>query len=315
MTYTRRQFLKLLTLTGAATVFGLYDPFKLLAQTNNRPRGLRTKPIPATGELISVIGMGTWQTFHADGNPRRLQQCVEVLSEFFRLGGGIIDSSPMYGSAEQVLGYCFEQLTGSQPYFSATKIWTMDEQDGRRQVRDAQRFWGINQFDLYQVHNLLNWSAHLETLRELKEQEVVRYIGVTTSHGRRHDELERLMLTQNLDFVQLTYNPVDRDVEDRLLPIAQERGIAVIANRPYRGGSLIRHLKRSPVPDWAAEYGFNTWPDIVLRWIVSHPAVTCAIPATTQVAHMTENMQAGFTELADIEARRDMFKNLQPFLS
>jgi len=271
-----------------------------------RAEQIRTKVIPATGEAIPAIGMGTWITFNVGDDIKARNQRTEVLRNFFAQGGGMIDSSPMYGSSEEVIGYGLDKL-GQQPgLFSATKVWTPFGDTAREQVSTSERLWGVKPFDLMQIHNLVSWEAHMETLLEMKEHGRIRYIGVTTSHGRRLDELARIMETQPIDFVQLTYNVVDRWAEDRLLPLARERGLAVIANRPFRRGALFDRYQDKPLPDWISEFDATNWAQFFLKFIISHPALTCAIPATTRVDHMLENMGALHGRLPDPEMRQRM---------
>ena len=268
--------------------------------------------IPATGEKLTVIGMGTWRTFNV-GNDARLRDArTRVLEALFAGGGEMVDSSPMYGSSQEVLGYALERLDQRAQLFAADKVWTGDGGATRRQTAASGQNWNLARFDLMQVHNLLSWEAHLDTLETMKAAGDVRYIGITTSHGRRHGEFERIMAKRDLDFVQLTYNPANRVAEDRLLPLARERGIAVIANRPFEGGRLVDRLQRRnvPLPDWAGEIGCANWPQFLLKFIVSHPAVTCAIPATTRVEHMNENMGAARGKLPDAAMRRRMIATL-----
>jgi diketogulonate reductase-like aldo/keto reductase len=221
----------------------------------------------------------------------------------------MIDSSPMYGAAEEVVGRCLELLDETPGLFSATKVWTPGRAFGEDQMRDSLTLWGLPRLDLLQVHNLLDWETHLETLRAWKLEQRVRYVGVTTSHGRRHDELSRIMADEPLDFVQFTYNIDDREAERRLLPLAAERGIAVIANRPFQGGNLFRRVAGRPLPGWAAEIACDNWAQVFLKFIISHPAVTCAIPATSQVAHMIENMGALRGPLPDQALRERMARD------
>jgi len=264
------------------------------------------KRIPATGEAVPAIGMGTWITFNVGQVPALLAQRTDVLRRFFRHGGGMIDSSPMYGTAEQVLGHGFEQLGGTPGLFSASKIWTRSTEEGPRQLSDSFRLWGVDRFSLMQVHNLVNWEAHLPMLAEQKRIGRVRYLGLTTSHGSRHGEMAQVMKNDAVDFVQLTYNIVDREAEERLLPLAADLGKGVIANRPFRGGGLPDALRGKPLPGWAPELGIETWPHFLLKFIISHPAVTCAIPATSQVGHMDENMRAMEGPMPDAAMRRRM---------
>ncbi len=271
------------------------------------PGTLLKKPIPSTGEIIPVIGMGTWITFNVGRSVELRNARTRVLETFFKRGGGMVDSSPMYGSAEEVLGYALDRLGRPQPsLFSATKVWTRSKREGVEQIADSHRLWGLKRFDLFQVHNLLVWEDQLATLLELKRKGSIRYVGITTSHGRRHSELARLVETQPIDFVQFTYNILDREAERVLLPLAKEKGVAVIANRPFQGGELFSAIAHKPLPQWAAEIDCRNWAQFLLKFIVSHPAVTCAIPATSRVAHMEENMGALHGRLPDAAMRRRM---------
>ena len=271
-----------------------------------------TRPIPSSGERIPVIGMGTWITFDVR-MPAVREQRVDVLRTFLERGGGLVDSSPMYGEAEAVLGYCLERIDDHAGLFSATKVWTPGAVTAAQQMRDSLRLWGLERLDLQQIHNLVDWREHIETLKQWKAQGRIRYLGITTSHGRRHDDIEHVMRTEPLDFVQFTYNIVDREAERRLLPLAAERGIAVIANRPFRGGGLFSHVQGQPLPPWAGEIDCENWAQFFLKFIVSHPAVTCAIPATSQVAHMHENMGAAYGRLPDAQMRARMAQYFRSF--
>ena len=268
-----------------------------------------TKPIPRSGEALPTIGMGTWITFNVGDDPAALALRRQILDAFFAAGGGMIDASPMYGSAEAVLGRTLPPDAAARGLFSATKVWTGDGAAGPAEMEASRALWGLPRFDLLQVHNLLAWEAHLETLKTMRDAGEVRYIGITTSHGRRHRELARIMEQEPIDFVQLTYNAVDRAAEQRLLPLAQERGIAVIANRPYQGGTLPQRAAGKPLPGWGREIGCETWPQALLTFVVSHPAVTCAIPATSRVDHMQENMGAARGPLPDATLRERMARD------
>lgn len=294
---TRRQFLQqLLCLAGCVSVPAL--------AAQSQEMGWRA--IPASGERIPPVGMGTWLTFDVGGYPDLIGRRAQVLRRFFELGGGMIDSSPMYGSSEQVVGECLKLLGEQDGLFSATKVWTPMRWLGIQQMEQSLERWNLPRFDLMQIHNMLDWETHLETLRDWKSQGRIRYIGITTSHGRRHEAMEAALRREPFDFVQLTYNLLDRKAEDRLLPLAMERGIAVIANRPFRHGELFDIVGGKPLPPWAGEIGCDNWAQFFLKFILSHPAVTCAIPATTRVDHMTENMGAGRGELPDQRMRRRM---------
>lgn len=293
----RRDFLRLAS-AGAALplVAGAW-------RGSGRRMDVLTKAIPSSGLRIPVVGMGTWITFNVGEDPRARADRTEVLRTFFANGGGMIDSSPMYGSSEEVVGYGLRRLGPTPGLFSATKVWTSSTSKGPAQVGQSSRLWGIDRFDLLQVHNLIAWREHLDFLFEMKAAGRLGHVGVTTSHGRRHRELESIMANEPIDFVQLTYNAVDREAERRLLPLARERRIAVIANRPFRGGPLVDRLKREPLPDWAGEIDCRNWPQILLKFIVSHPALTCAIPATSRTDHMRENMGAAQGRLPDASMR------------
>lgn len=274
---------------------------------------LLTRAIPSSGELLPLIGMGTWLTFDAGRSATARERLRPVLQTFFDRGGRLIDSSPMYGTSETVIGELLPRITGRPPLFAASKVWIPGRRFGAVQMEDSRKLWGIRRFDLMQVHNLLDWEGHLETLKEWKAGGRLRYIGVTTSHGRRHDELERIMRREPLDFVQFTYNLTDRSAESRLLPLARERRMAVILNRPLDGGNLFDRVRGRALPEWAAEFDCRNWSQFFLKFVVSHPSVTCAIPATSQVGHMVENMGAGTGRLPDARTRARMaahFDNL-----
>ena len=270
-----------------------------------------SKKIPSSDELIPVIGMGTWITFNVGRSEKLRTARAQVLKTFFELGGGMVDSSPMYGSAQEVVGEALQTLNYPSTLFSADKIWTRSTDKGVAQFDDMLRLWGLDSLDLVQVHNLVNWEAHLAFLNSLKEQGKIKYVGITTSHGLRHEAFEDILKSEQLDFIQLTYNITHRSVEQRLLPLAQEKGVAVIANRPLDGGHLFSQFKNKPLPNWASEYDIANWAQFFLKFVVSHPAVTCAIPATSKVAHMQENMGACYGRLPDEAGRNAMLEYIK----
>jgi diketogulonate reductase-like aldo/keto reductase len=266
--------------------------------------GVLTKPVPSSGEVLPLVGLGSWITFNVGDDPSARDNCADVMGAFFESGGRMIDSSPMYGSAQEVIGYGLEKLGRPKALFSADKVWTWS--DGPNQIEVSRRLWGIESFDLLQIHNLLSWEEHLPVLRAMKEQGKLRYIGITTSEGRRHDEFIAIMRHEPLDFIQVTYNIIDREIESDILPLAAERGMAVIVNRPFQQGALIAALEGHPLPPWAADVDCTTWAQFLLKFIISHPAVTCAIPATSNVAHVRENMAAAQGPLPDAAIRERM---------
>ena len=294
----RRTLLKAL---GAATSLGL-APGALRAATGEAVR----KAIPSSGEPLFAIGMGTARTFDAGDDAALREQLAEVLQAFFDHDGQLIDSSPMYGSAERTVGDLLAKVTNTDALFAATKVWTFGREAGVEQMEASMRKMGVERMDLMQIHNLRDWQTHLATLRDWKEQGRVRYIGITTSHGRDHDELVGIMKREPLDFVQFSYSIENREVERELLPVAADRGIATLVNRPFVKGSLFRKVRGHDLPGWAADIDCETWAQVFLKFVVSHPAVTCAIPATTKVKHMVDNMGAGHGRLPDAALRERM---------
>lgn len=297
---SRRRFIK-----GACSVAALGVASPRLAISAKDVSLLRA--IPSTGELIPAIGMGSWITFNVGNNKRERGTRVDVLRAFFKGGGALVDSSPMYGSSEAVIGHCLGEIGGEPPVFSATKVWTSGRERGIRQMKESAALWGEDAFDLMQVHNLMDWETHLETLKAWKKDGRVRYIGVTTSHGRRQRDIEDIMRTdKEVDFVQFTYNIATREAERRLLPAAADNGKAVIINRPFDGGRLFRRVSGKPLPEWAAEIDCANWAQFFLKYVLSHPAVTCPIPATSRVDHMLENIGALKGRLPDPSTRQRM---------
>ena len=293
---TRRRFLRDLGVAAAA-------PF-VPGAAHGAARTAIRKPIPSTGETIPVIGLGTSRTFDAPRGAAR-SALAQVLQVFFDRGGTLIDSSPMYRAAEEVIGELLK-ATRHGRVFAATKVWTDGKQAGIEQMERSRRLWDVPRFDLMQVHNLRDWRVHLETLKGWKAEGKIRYLGITTSHGRMHDELERALERESFDFVQLSYNLEDREAERRLLPLAADRGIAVLVNRPFQRGGLFDRVRGKSLPPWAEELEIASWAQYFLKFAVSHPAVTCAIPATSKVEHMEDDMAAGHGRLPDAAMRQRM---------
>ncbi|MBX3500508.1 MAG: aldo/keto reductase [Alphaproteobacteria bacterium] len=266
-----------------------------------------TRPIPATGEPLPAIGCGTWRGFDVGSDPAARASLAGVLQALFEAGGSVVDSSPMYGRAEAVSGDLLAAQGWRPRAFLATKVWTRGREAG---VCEMQRSMALMKsgptIDLIQVHNLVDWRVHLETLRTWKAEGRVRYLGITHYTPSAHDELESVMRAAVPDFVQLDYALDDRAAERRLLPLAAELGIAVLVNRPLGGGGLARRLQGRALPDWAAAIGCTSWPQILLKFVLAHPAVTCAIPGTANPAHMRDNAQAGTGALPDAALIRRM---------
>ena len=267
------------------------------------------RAVPVSGETLPAIGVGSWITFNVPPATAAAASLVPVLRSFFERDGAMIDSSPMYGYSETIIGTMLRQMPHPR-LFSATKIWTMGKALGQLQFERSLQLWGVPSLDLVHIHNLLDWETHLPTLKALKAAGRVRYIGVTTSEGAKHDEMERALKRERFDFVQFTYNFADRRVEERLLPLAAERGCAVVINRPFDGGHLFPLVRGQPLPPWAREFDCENWAQFFLKFIVSHPAVTCAIPATRQTAHMAENMGALYGHLPDARMRERMAQHM-----
>jgi diketogulonate reductase-like aldo/keto reductase len=275
---------------------------------------LLTRPVPSSGERVPAVGMGTWLTFDVPiGDISAMGRRREVLRRFFADGGRVIDSSPMYGHAEQVLG---ELMAPREPrLFSATKVWTPIGAYGPTQMRRSLALWKLPRVDLMQIHNLLAWRAHLPTLREWKAAGLARYIGITTSHGRDPEQVQSILEAERgIDFLQITYNPADRRAEP-LLELAARKGVAVIINRPFDGGILLDRLASVPLPPQAAELGCACWATLVLKWELAHPAVTVAIPATTDPEHVQQNLAALRGPLPDARQRASILRAIEPALA
>ena len=273
--------------------------------------GQHRRIIPSSGESIPAVGLGSWLTFGIDPEDKEdMAQRERIMREFLKRGGGMLDSSPMYGNAQDVIGRSLKRIGEHKDLFSATKVWTHGNRAGLLQMEESRSLWGLPTLDLMQVHNLMDWQTHLPNLRAMKQRGDIRYIGVTTSHGRRHEELMKIMKTQSIDFVQFTYNVLDREAEQYLLPLAADKGIAVIINRPYQRGGVFDYVGNKPLPGWAKEIDCKNWAQFFLKFIISHPAVTCAIPATSRVDHLQENMEAAYGRLPDEKMRIKMARTI-----
>jgi diketogulonate reductase-like aldo/keto reductase len=269
------------------------------------------KKIPSTQEELPVVGVGTWQTFDAGNDAAARAPLAEVLKVFAEAGGRIVDSSPMYGSSESVAGDLIAQLGLRERLFVATKVWTSGRAEGIRQMEDSFRRLRVERMDLMQVHNLVDVATHTKTLQEWKKQGRVRYIGITHYTSSAYPEVERWLKSGSYDFLQINYSLGEREAEQRILPLARELGVAVIANRPFAEGTLFRKTKGKALPAWAAELGVASWAQFFLKWIASHPAVTCAIPGTAKPEHMRDNIAAGTGPMPDDATRKKMLQYFQ----
>jgi aryl-alcohol dehydrogenase-like predicted oxidoreductase len=297
--FSRRRFLQMALAICAG---GLWPKRGLGAQTDR----LLHRRIPASGELLPAVGLGTYRVFDVHDDAAAGARLETVLRRFVALGGSVIDSSPMYGSAEAVVGDLSAALGLRERLFLATKVWTTGRAAGIRQMEDSLRRMRTPVMDLMQIHNLVDWRTQLETLRAWKRQGRIRYIGITHYVPGAFDELEAIMKGERIDFVQLPYSIATRDAERSLLPLAQQRGIAVLVNRPYEQGALFHRVRGRPLPPWANDYGIASWGQYFLKFILAHPAVTCVIPATGKPRHLEDNMGAGFGRLPDAAARERM---------
>lgn len=301
---SRREAARLLA-QGAA---GLILTRTALA-AEEKPTGklaLLQRAIPSSGEMLPVIGLGTWQVFDVGPSPAERQPLEEVLAHFVALGGRVVDSSPMYGRAEEVIGDIAAKLNLHAALFLATKVWTTGKEQGIASMERSLAKLRTKRLDLMQVHNLVDARTHLATLREWKEQGRVRYIGITHYADSAHQEVAAMLRTEKVDFLQINYSIMERKAADLLFPIAQERGVAVIANRPFGGGNLFARVRQKPLPEWAGEIDCRSWAQFLLKWIVANPAVTCAIPATSKALHLEDNMQGGVGRLPDEKLRQRM---------
>jgi len=298
---TRRSVLAWLAAGAAGAVSGLAVRSRAhVAAASN----LLERPIPSSGEMLPVVGIGTWRVFDVGASDAARAPIKEVLRRFAELGGRIIDSSPMYGAAETVVGDVATDVGVLDRLFLATKVWTSGREAGIRQMDESFRRLRATRVDLMQIHNLLDCSTHLRTLREWKTKGRVRYVGVTHYTESAYDELERVLRSEPLDFVQINYSVDERESERRILPLARDRGVAVIANRPFAEGALFGRVRGKPLPAWAAEIDCDSWAQIFLKWILGHPAVTCVIPGTGKLEHLLDNMKAATGRLPD-PAMRD----------
>jgi len=278
----------------------------MVRQSSAEAPAMTARPIPASGEMLPVVGLGTYQSFDVGRGASERDPVKDVLRLFVQQGGKLVDSSPMYGPSESVVGDLATELGITGRLFMATKVWTSGREAGIRQMEESLRRMNVARMDLLQIHNLLDWKTHLATLQQWKAAGRIRYIGITHYHAGAYAELERLMKTKDFEFVQFNYSIAERDAAERILPLARDLGIAVIVNRPFAQASLFSRVRGKEVPAWAAEFDCKSWGQFFLKFILSHPAVTCVIPATAKPQHLLDNMMAGIGRLPDAAMRERM---------
>ena len=295
----RRDFLRGVLALGGAWTLGL-------PAARAQSEAMRTRAIPSSGEAVPIIGLGTSRTFDVGESESEREPLKKVLQQFFDLGGRLVDTSPMYGTAESVVGALATELGLADQLFLATKVWTSGKDAGVHQMNASLKKLQSNRVDLMQVHNLVDTETHLETLRQWKRDGRIRYIGITHYRSDAFPALAQVMRNTDLDFVQLNYSLSEPEAEQMMLPLAAEHGIAIIVNRPFARGELFRKTRGKTLPKWAGEFDCRSWAQFFLKYVVSHPAVTCAIPATSDPAHLSDNMQAGYGALPDDGQRTRM---------
>jgi diketogulonate reductase-like aldo/keto reductase len=302
---SRREAARLLAQSAAGVM--LTRPALAAAKTSPAsPQQMLQRAVPSSGEKIPVIGLGSWQVFDVGPEAAQHQPLEEVLSRFVAVGGRLVDSSPMYGRAEQVIGEIATKLSLHPSLFLATKVWTTGKDEGIASMEKSLAKFQTKKVDLMQVHNLVDARTHLATLRDWKEQGRIRYLGITHYNSNAYSEVAKLLRTEKVDFLQINYSLGEREAEKEILPLAQERGVAVLVNRPFGGGDLFLRVRQKPLPEWAGEFDCRSWAQFLLKWIIAHPAVTCAIPATGNVRHLEDNMEAGLGRLPDPKLRSRM---------
>jgi len=291
----------------SASAAGLLLPVHAArAQSSSESSKMLLRAIPSSGEKLPIIGLGTWQTFDVGASESERRPLQDVLTSFVKLGGGVIDSSPMYGRAEETIGDLVTRLGLRNSLFLATKVWTRGKQNGIESMERSLARLQTKTIDLMQVHNLVDVATQLATMRQWKEQGHIRYIGITHYEAGAFGDVARILVNEKLDFVQINYSIAEREAEEKILPLAQQRGVAVIANRPFGGGDLFSRVRGKPLPDFAKEFECTSWAQFFLKWIVANPAVTCAIPATNNVRHLEDNVHGGIGRLPDGKTRARM---------
>ncbi len=305
MNYSRREIIQLYGLAG----LGMTLTPSLFSFSQTEKMGQRT--IPSSGEKLPMVGLGTWQTFDIGNSKSELEIRKQVLAQMYKMGGSVIDSSPMYGSSETVVGDATSQLDSQDGFFYATKVWTSGKQAGIDQMNSSFRKMKVKTMDLMQIHNLVDWETHSKTLRNWKEQGKIRYWGLTHYVDSAHDTLEQIIAAEKPDFVQFNYSIRSRNAEKSLFDTCKKHGTATIINQPYEGGSLFRKIKGKELPAWVGDHNINSWGQYFLKFILSNEAVTCVIPGTSNPKHVIDNMGAGYGRLPDDNTREKMAAYLE----
>ncbi|MCF2496899.1 aldo/keto reductase [Dyadobacter chenhuakuii] len=301
--FSRRDVIKSIGLSSGAM---LLNP--LFAHAKPEQKIMIQRTIPASGEKLPVIGLGSWQQFDVGQAASERAALTKVLEEMETLGGKLIDASPMYGRAEEVIGALTTELKNNDKFFFATKVWTTGKEQGIAQMNDSFRKMGRKKIELMQIHNLQDWQTHLKTLKDWKAQGKIKYIGITHYTDSAHARLEQIVKAKEVDFVQFNYSIRSRNAEKSLLNAAKDHGVAVIINEPFEQGALFRAVKGKELPAFVADYDIRSWAQYFLKYIVSHPAVTCAIPGTSDVKHVTDNLGAALGKLPDEAGRKKMIE-------
>lgn len=302
MELTRREHLKLMAALGISTL----APNWLSLSENTSGRA-----IPSSGEIIPVVGLGTWKTFDVGPSAREREPQKNILINLLNKGGSIVDTSPMYGASETIIGDLSTQLQNNDQLFIATKVWTTGKQSGIDQMNKSFSLLKRKQIDLMQIHNLVDWKTHYKTLQQWKEEGKIKYIGITHYVNSAHDEIIDIMRSVTLDFVQINYSLTARNLENRLLRLAEEKKVAIMVNQPFNGGSIFNQVRNKTLPTWAKEFDCTTWPTFFLKYMLADPAVTCVIPGTSNPIHMTENLMAGIGKLPDADQRKRMISLIE----
>lgn len=300
-TFTRREALKL---TGLSTLGLLAYPSLMSDKLKEK---MLHRAIPSSNEKIPVVGLGTWQTFDVGSSAEKRETLAQVLTEMHKLGGSVVDSSPMYGSSEKVVGDLTTGSGLSDKFFYATKVWTSGKEAGIKQMEQSFKLMQREQMDLMQIHNLVDWKTHVKTLKEWKEKGKIRYWGITHYTDASHSSLEKVIQQEKPDFVQFNYAIRERNAERSLFDTIRKNGTAAIINQPYESGSLFRITRGKELPKWCKDYDINSWGQFFLKFILSNELVTCVIPGTSKPKHVIDNMMAGYGKMPDTKTREKMY--------